>query len=64
VASCPDGWVITGGGFRADSVTVNDSRQGPQFIFGNPDNTWYVEASTAFLQSGTVEAWATRVKFA
>jgi hypothetical protein len=59
VAACPAGWVATGGGFRADNVNVYDSRQGPNVFAAAPDNTWYVAAATAVLQSGTFSAWVT-----
>lgn len=61
-AQCPAGWTLTGGGFRATGVVVEESFQGPRGLAAPAVNTWIVAAATGFLGSGVFNAWATCVR--
>jgi collagen triple helix repeat protein len=63
-AECPAGWTLTGGGYRATGVVVEESFQGPRLLAEPANNTWIVAAATGFLGSGLFQAWATCVRIA
>ena len=63
-ATCPAGWTLTGGGFRAAGVTILESFQGPRNLNDPAVDTWFVAGATGFLGAGAFDAWATCARIA